>query len=67
MAAEVEAAQARIVAVRNISNKYVQIPAIKALIAHRYGDAAWTEVRPPLVKLSREHYSEIDTAMAALT
>ncbi len=67
MAAEVEAAQARIVAVRSISNKYVQIPAIKALIAHRYGDAAWTEVRPPLVKLSGEHCSEIDTAMAALT
>jgi 4-hydroxy-tetrahydrodipicolinate synthase len=67
MAAVVEAAQARIVAVRNISNKYVQIPAIKALIANRYSDAAWTEVRPPLVKLSREHCSEIDTAMAALT
>ena len=67
MAAEVEAAQARIVAVRNISNKYVQIPAIKALIANRYGDAAWTEVRAPLVKLSREHCSEIDAAMAALT
>jgi 4-hydroxy-tetrahydrodipicolinate synthase len=67
MAAEVEEAQARIVTVRNISNKYVQIPAIKALIANRYEDAAWTEVRPPLVKLSREHCSEIDTAMAALT
>ena len=67
MGAQVEAAQACIVAVRNISNKYVQIPAIKALIAHRYGDAAWSEVRPPLVKLSREQCSEIDAAMAALT
>ena len=67
MAAEVEAAQARIVAVRNISNKYVQIPAIKALIANRYGDAAWAEVRPPLVKLTSEQCSEIDAAMAALT
>ena len=67
MAAEVEAAQARIVAVRNISNRYVQIPAIKALIANRYGDAAWTDVRPPLVKLTREQCSDIDAAMAALT
>ena len=64
---EVEAAQARIVAVRNISNKYVQIPAIKALIAHRYGDDAWVEVRPPLLKLTREQCSEIDAAMAQLT
>ncbi len=67
MADEVEAAQARIVAVRNISNKYAQIPAIKALIAHRYGDDAWTEVRPPLVKLTGEQCSEIDAAMAQLT
>ncbi len=66
-AAEVEAAQARIVAVRNISNKYVQIPAIKALIAHRYSDAAWTNVSPPLVKLSRENCSEIDAAMDQLS
>ena len=65
-AAEVEAAQARIVAVRNISNKYVQIPAIKSLIANRYGDAGWTEVRPPLVKLTREQCNEIDASMAAL-
>jgi 4-hydroxy-tetrahydrodipicolinate synthase len=64
---EVEAAQARIIAVRNISNKYVRIPAIKALIAHRYGDDAWTQVRPPLVKLTPEQCNEIDAAMAALT
>ena len=65
--ADVEAAQARIVAVRNISNKYVQIPAIKALVAHRYSDDIWANVRPPLVKLSREQCSEIDTVMAALS
>jgi 4-hydroxy-tetrahydrodipicolinate synthase len=66
MAAAVESAQARIMAVRNISNKYVQIPAIKALIANRYGDDAWAEVRPPLVKLTREQCNEIDLSMAAL-
>jgi 4-hydroxy-tetrahydrodipicolinate synthase len=65
MAAEVEAAQARIVAVRNISNRFVQIPAIKALISHRYADEAWRNVRPPLVSLSREQCGEIDNAMAA--
>ncbi len=65
--AEVEAAQARIVAVRNISNKFVQIPAIKALIAHRYGDDAWANVQPPLVKLSSEQRGEIATAMNGLS
>lgn len=64
--AELEAAQARIVAVRNISNKYVQIPAIKALIANRYGDNSWTEVRPPLVKLTREQCNDIDASVSAL-
>lgn len=64
--AEVDAAQARIMEVRNISNRYVQIPAIKALIANRYGDAAWTNVRPPLVKLTRDQCNEIDLSMAAL-
>jgi 4-hydroxy-tetrahydrodipicolinate synthase len=64
--AAVETAQARIVAVRNISNKFLQIPAIKVLIANRYSDDGWTEVRPPLVKLTRDQCSEIDASMAAL-
>jgi 4-hydroxy-tetrahydrodipicolinate synthase len=64
---DVEAAQARIVAVRNISNKFAQIPAIKALVAHRYSDDAWANVQPPLVKLSSEQRGELANAMNELS
>jgi len=49
--AEVEAAQARIVALRNLSNSYVQIPTIKAMVAWRTKDEGWCRVRPPFVAL----------------
>ena len=48
---KVEAAQARIVALRNLSNSYVQIPTIKTMVAHRTGDEGWCRVRPPFVAL----------------
>lgn len=47
----VASAQARIVAVRNISNTYTQIPTIKAMLARRTGSAAWCNVRPPFLPL----------------
>ena len=51
-AAEVEAAQANIVAHRNLSNSYVQIPAIKAMVGYLHGEAkGWARTRPPLVPL----------------
>lgn len=65
-AADVEAAQAHIVAVRNISNKYVQIPSIKALVARRYDDDAWANVRPPLQKLTFEKLTALSKAMDKL-
>jgi 4-hydroxy-tetrahydrodipicolinate synthase len=65
-ASDVEAAQARIVALRNISNTFVQIPTVKALIAGRYKDDTWTNVRPPLVALNAGQRNTIDAAVAAL-
>lgn len=53
-AGEVEAAQARIVALRTLSNSYVQIPTIKAMVAHRTEDEGWCRVRPPFVALDVE-------------
>lgn len=47
----VEAAQARIVSLRNLSNSYVQIPTIKTMVAHRTRDEGWCRVRPPFVAL----------------
>lgn len=63
----VAAAQACIVAVRNVSNSFAQIPAIKALVALRYKDDDWAQVRPPLVKLTDTQRAELASAMEALT
>jgi 4-hydroxy-tetrahydrodipicolinate synthase len=67
MAKAVEAAQNHIVAMRNISNKFVQIPSIKAILAHRYGDDGWADVRPPLVKLTTAQRAELVNAVEALS
>ena len=45
-------AQTRIEAFRNLSNSYVQLPAIKGMIRYQTGDAGWSRMRPPLVDLS---------------
>lgn len=66
MAKQVEAAQNYIVAVRGISNKFAQIPSVKALLARRYGDDVWANVRPPLVKLAAAQRAELAGAMEAL-
>jgi len=36
--------------VRGVMQGYVMIPALKYVVAHYGGDAAWTPVRPPLVE-----------------
>jgi 4-hydroxy-tetrahydrodipicolinate synthase len=62
----VEAAQNHIVTMRNISNRFVQIPSVKALLAHRYGDDAWANLRPPLVRLTAAQRAELVSAVEAL-
>jgi 4-hydroxy-tetrahydrodipicolinate synthase len=44
--------QEEINAVRGALERSVMIPALKAILAVRYGDTAWGHVRPPLVSLS---------------
>ncbi len=51
-AAEVEAAQARIVAARNRASRFAQMASLKALLADRTGEAGWRRLRPPLLSLS---------------
>lgn len=58
-AAEVEAAQARINAFRTLSNSYVQIPTIKAMVGLKTGNTAWKRTRPPLVPLSEAEYATL--------
>jgi 4-hydroxy-tetrahydrodipicolinate synthase len=65
-AAEVEAAQARIVAWRTLSNSYVQLPTVKAMVARKRGDLAWLRPMPPLVELPEAQRQEVWDRMAAL-
>lgn len=64
--AEVEAAQARINAFRDLSNSYVQIPAIKAMVAYRHGAALWTRCRPPLVGLGPTDLAQLKDRLSAI-
>jgi len=51
-AADVEAAQARVVAMRGRVSKFAQIASIKALIAGQTGHVSWRKLRPPLLALN---------------
>jgi 4-hydroxy-tetrahydrodipicolinate synthase len=62
--AEVDAAQARVVKLREIAASFVQIPAIKAMLARRYGDAAWRRVRPPLLALGAADTAKLERLMS---
>jgi 4-hydroxy-tetrahydrodipicolinate synthase len=57
--AAVDAAQKRIVALREASNSFPQIPTIKAMVARRYGVAGWANTRPPLVRLTNEQIGKL--------
>jgi len=63
---KVDAAQARINAWRDLSNAYVQLPTIKAMLAKRRNYPGWTRVRPPLVELTPAELDTVWAKMAAL-
>lgn len=65
-AAEIEAAQARINAYRTLSNAYVQIPTVKAMIALRTGEEAWFRTRAPLLPLNESERADLAAKFAAL-
>ncbi|MEF2072018.1 dihydrodipicolinate synthase family protein [Consotaella aegiceratis] len=60
---DVAAAQARVVAIRNLSNSHPQIPTIKAMVGHVNGEAGWERVRPPFRPLSEAQRAEVAAAM----
>ena len=66
-AADVEAAQARINAWRNVSNSYPQIPTIKAMVGIVTGEPAWGRVRPPLLALDAVALADVSKKVLALT
>jgi 4-hydroxy-tetrahydrodipicolinate synthase len=62
----VAAAQDRIVGFRNLSNSYVQLPAIKGMVALMTGDDGWFRLRPPLMALSATERADLRAKMTAL-
>jgi len=64
--AAVDAAQARINAWRDLSNAYVQLPTIKAMLAKRRNHDGWTRVRPPLVELTADEIAKVWAKMDEL-
>lgn len=65
-ATRTDPAQARINAWRTLSNSYVQIPTIKAMIGLKTGETAWNRVLPPLVRLSETQLADLAGKFAAL-
>jgi 4-hydroxy-tetrahydrodipicolinate synthase len=57
--AEVAAAQARIVAMRNRASRFAQMASLKALLAQRTGESGWDRLRPPLLPLSAAERSAL--------
>lgn len=51
LTAEVEAAQARVVAMRTLASVYAQMASLKTLLAARTGHDGWRRLRPPLLSL----------------
>lgn len=62
----VEPAQARVNAWRTLSNSYVQIPTIKAMVGLKTGNPAWSRVRPPLMPLDTAQLADLESRYAAL-
>ncbi len=65
-AAEVEAAQARIVEWRNLTNRYVQLPTVKTMLARSRGDMGWLNLMPPLVELTEAERQDVWSEMERL-
>lgn len=64
--AEVAAAQDRINAWRTLTNAYVQLPTVKAMLARSRGDLGWLALRPPLVPLAAAECEKVWAEMARL-
>ncbi len=62
----VAAAQARIEAFRNLSNSYVQLPAIKGMIRYLTGDAGWSRMRPPQVDLTAAERADLRAKLVTI-
>jgi 4-hydroxy-tetrahydrodipicolinate synthase len=64
--AKATAAQAKAAEWRNLTMTVPQIPALKALIGERTGNAGWRRMRPPFVALTDAQVADIAPKAAAL-
>jgi 4-hydroxy-tetrahydrodipicolinate synthase len=62
----VKKAQERIVTWRTLTNAYVQLPTVKAMVARRRNNETWLRVRPPFVELSDSEREDVWNRMAEL-
>lgn len=65
-AAEVRQAQDIIVAWRNLTNAYTQLPTVKTMLARRRGDMGWLNVHPPFSPLDRAEAEKVWAEMERL-
>lgn len=63
---EVKAAQDTIVAWRNLTNSYVQLPTVKTMLARRRGDLGWLNIHPPFSPLSSAEAEKVWAVMEDL-
>ncbi|MGY6271666.1 dihydrodipicolinate synthase family protein [Achromobacter denitrificans] len=61
--ADADERQAGLNAIRNAFQQFPMIPAMKAAIAWKSGDAAWATVRPPLVELDDAQTAALKSAL----
>ncbi|WP_425098705.1 dihydrodipicolinate synthase family protein [Tropicibacter sp. S64] len=65
-AGEVEAAQDRINDWRTLTNKFVQLPTVKTMLARSRGDLGWLNLMPPLVELTQAEQQAVWSEMERL-
>lgn len=63
---EVAAAQARIDDWRTLTNRYVQLPTVKTMLARSRGDSGWLNLLPPLVELTEAERQDVWAEMEKL-
>lgn len=63
---QVKAAQDVIVAWRNLTNSYTQLPTVKTMLAKRRGDKGWLNVHPPFSALSADEAAKVWAVMDEL-
>jgi 4-hydroxy-tetrahydrodipicolinate synthase len=65
-AGEVATAHANVEAWRELLISNPQVPALKAMLAHRYAAPEWERVRPPMVELTEQQRKTVLAEMARL-